>query len=240
MITSNINNFGSGSISLKCYSENSLVILDGVISIDPTNENYLSASELEVTFDSNFPFQESDITMACIASGNWDSCFGTIIKAQIKDYNKLVLEKLDIYDDRGEIKIYLNSAFIVPGDSDVICVEPSVLVYNSDSATSLNYSLRHVCNSFKDGYGYMAGYFHVLYAKNADSISFTLKNFPTDVDTYMPLFLTYFSEEDALGTKLFVAHISNGVLTVVKDESEQITNTGRAFFNFFFVRDNIT
>ena len=108
MITSTSTNFGVNPISFKCYDSERIVVLQGMFTLDTANEEYLAAEQLEITFPDQFSIHDSKPTTAFLVCQKDDLQSGTIIKAQLQG-NKLILEKLSIYDGIGTVKVVLAS-----------------------------------------------------------------------------------------------------------------------------------
>ena len=121
MITSISTNFGVNPISLKCYDSERIVVLQGMFALDTSNEDYLAAEQLEITFPDQFSIPASKPTTAFLVCQKDDLQSGTIIKAQLQG-NKLILEKLSIYDGIGTVKVVLASGFV--GDASEALLSP--------------------------------------------------------------------------------------------------------------------
>lgn len=119
MITSISTNFGMNQIALKCYDSAKIVVLQGSFIIDTNNEDYKNSEQLEIEFSSNFSIRNSKPTSAFIVCHKDNLQSGTIIKAQIQD-NKLIIEKLPIYDGQGTVKIILASGFVSDADESLL------------------------------------------------------------------------------------------------------------------------
>lgn len=109
-------------ISLKCYDSERIVVLQGMFALDTANEDYLAAEQLEITFPDQFSIPASKPTTAFLVCQKDDLQSGTIIKAQLQG-NKLILEKLSIYDGIGTVKVVLASGFV--GDASEALLSPT-------------------------------------------------------------------------------------------------------------------
>ena len=137
MITSTSTNFGVNPISFKCYDSAKIVVLQGLFLLDTGNEDYLAAEQLEITFPDQFSIPDSKPTTAFLVCQKDDLQSGTIIKGQLQG-NKLILEKLSIYDGIGTVKVVLASGFVGEASEAQLSPIPSGLssVNSSQTATS--------------------------------------------------------------------------------------------------------
>ena len=124
MITSISTNFGVNPISLKSYDSERIVVLQGMFTLDTANEEYLAAEQLEITFPDQFSITASKPTTAFLVCQKDDLQSGTIIKAQLQG-NKLILEKLSIYDGIGTVKVVLASGFVGEASEALLSPTPS-------------------------------------------------------------------------------------------------------------------
>lgn len=119
MITSISTNFGVNQLALKCYDSAKIVVLQGSFIINTNKEDYKNSEQLEIEFPSSFSIRNSKPTSAFIVCHKDDLRCGTIIKAQIQD-NKLIIEKLPIYDGQGTVKIILASGFVSDANESLL------------------------------------------------------------------------------------------------------------------------
>ena len=93
MITLDTNNFGGGSVTLKDYQSDSLCVLNGKITVDPTHSAYLTAPRLELDLPADFAMVRSALSTAILVSNASVYRYGTVLKCWIEN-NKLCIEKL--------------------------------------------------------------------------------------------------------------------------------------------------
>ena len=149
MITSISTNFCVNQIALKCYDSAKIVVLQGSFIIDTNNEDYKNSEQLEIEFPSIFSIRNSKPTSAFIVCHKDDLQSGTIIKAQIQD-NKLIIEKLQIYDGQGTVKIILASGFV--SDANESQLSPVSSSKITMSAKDYNYSIAEYADCIQDGW----------------------------------------------------------------------------------------
>ena len=114
MITLELNNFGGGIVTLKDYQSSGICVLNGKITIDPTNVEYIAANRLELDLPEGFAMPRSAMSSAILVSSAPIYRYGTVLKCSIEK-NKLCIEKLTAWDSFGNYDIYINSAFVQRG-----------------------------------------------------------------------------------------------------------------------------
>ena len=92
MIIATGNNFGAGTIQLKDYQNSNMVILNGRIALDPTNEAYIAAQQLEI-YVPDLSIPKSTMTAVFQHGKSWTRPMVTALKSWIKDKNTIVIEK---------------------------------------------------------------------------------------------------------------------------------------------------
>lgn len=92
MIIATGNNFGAGVIQLKDYQNANMVILNSRISIDPTDEAYIAARQLEI-YVPDLLLPKSTMTAVFHHGKSWAKPMVTALKSWIKDKNTIVIEK---------------------------------------------------------------------------------------------------------------------------------------------------
>ena len=92
MITATGNNFGAGTIQLMDYQNSNMVILNGRIALDPTNEAYIAAQQLEI-YVPDLSIPKSTVTAVFQHGMSWSRPMVTALKSWIKDKNTIVVEK---------------------------------------------------------------------------------------------------------------------------------------------------
>ena len=118
MIQSTGNNFGAGVITFKDYQSEHEIVLNGSFEYNDTNEAYQNAKVLEVYLP-NLSLSRSAVTGCfCAAMGPY-AWMGTTAKCWIKNRNTLCIEKLDLWPDRHQRKIWIFTLFGLRGFHDL-------------------------------------------------------------------------------------------------------------------------
>lgn len=118
MIQSTGNNFGAGAIQFKDYQSEHEIVLNGCFEYDDTSEAYLKAKVLEIYLP-NLSLSRSAIAGCfCAAMGTY-TWMGTTAKCWIKNKNTLCIEKLDLWPDRHQRKIWIYTLFGLRGFHDL-------------------------------------------------------------------------------------------------------------------------
>ena len=151
MITSISTNFCVNQIALKCYDSAKIVVLQGSFIIDTNNEDYKNSEQLEIEFPSIFSIRNSKPTSAFIVCHKDDLQSGTIIKAQIQD-NKLIIEKLPIYDGQGTVKIILASGFVSDANESQLSPVSSSKITMSAKDYNYSASIAEYADCIQDGW----------------------------------------------------------------------------------------
>ena len=118
MIQSTGNNFGAGVIQFKDYQSEHEIVLNGSFEYNDTNEAYQNAKVLEVYLP-NLSLSRSAVAGCfCAAMGPY-AWMGTTAKCWIKNRNTLCIEKLDLWPDRHQRKIWIFTLFGLRGFHDL-------------------------------------------------------------------------------------------------------------------------
>ena len=244
MFNSTGNNFGAGSIQFKDYQAEHYVVLNAIFSYDPTNVAYQAANVLEI-YVPDLSINRSAITGVFMrfqdryvfSSSTWNNDGGTVLKSWIKDKNTICIEKLTDFDTKGDITIFIQALYPQQnqGSNTVKGTKKNINV--SQPTRYLYWGTETYCVIFEHWV-----FLHMQF----DSCSYdyrklpwecTLGNFPSDVNTDVPL---------AGGTNQYnpsvngmsVAHIENGVF-MNQERTDGFFNTGYTPFIFaFLVRDS--
>lgn len=96
MITATGNNFGAGTIQLKDYQSDKMIILNGRVPLDPSQADYEAASQLEI-YVPDLRLPKSTTTAVFLHGLNWEKKYITAVRSWIKDKNTIVVEKPPIF-----------------------------------------------------------------------------------------------------------------------------------------------
>lgn len=237
MITCTLNNFGSEAISFQDFQSSSFCILNGKITIDPTNPDYIEASRIEVELPSDFIMKKSAISNAILVSSRPYYHNGTVLRCWIED-NTLCIEKLSDWDKYGIITIILASGFVTRGyRGDLTNSIKSVI------KTDINSRMDNYHCSIKDAWAYYTACFSEFPNENLSYGPFSLKlnGFPTDIDIDIPLLVqssSYIIGEK--GSHLTIARIQNGYINFRYERGAINIGGQGSFTNFFAVRGGYT
>lgn len=245
MITAINNNFGAESFSLKCYNSPDIIVLEGVISIDPANENYLAAEQLEITFDTDFAHTDDNVSQCYLIAGNGVNTYGTTLKCRITGTNTLAIEKLSIFDDQENVRIMLGTAFI-PSDSSVVLQT----LKHTETRYFYQYhwdywELQHHINHFGEQWGCMAGITsRFSYKQGQDNVMqfYDLADEYKNIDITIPMFYNdqYKNSNTPPYTQCRLIRFADGKMTLTGEEGSSTSKTQYPmFYSYFFVRDAV-
>lgn len=188
MIQSTGNNFGAGVITFKDYQSAHEIVLNGCFEYDDTNEAYQNAQVLEIYLP-NLSLSRSAIAGCfCAAMGPY-TWMGTTAKCWIKNRNTLCIEKLDLWPDRHQRKIWIHTLFGLRGFHDLQVTLEKIKTPQLAQSESLGY--------VRSKYFYTNEHFMLL-VFSLDSLTFDKPNekvdlitnadedFPDDVDAVVP------------------------------------------------------
>ena len=96
MITATGNNFGAGTIQLKDFQSDKMIILNGRVPLDPSQADYEAASQLEI-YVPDLMLPKSTTTAVFLHGLSWEKKYVTAVRSWIKDKNTIVLEKPPIF-----------------------------------------------------------------------------------------------------------------------------------------------
>ena len=188
MIQSTGNNFGAGVITFKDYQSAHEIVLNGCFEYDDTNEAYQNARVLEIYLP-NLSLSRSAIAGCfCAAMGTY-TWMGTTAKCWIKNRNTLCIEKLDLWPDRHQRKIWIYTLFGLRGFHDLQVTLEKLKTPQLAQSESLGY----VQNKY-----YYANEHFMLFAFSFSELTFSKpyekvdlitnadEDFPEDVDAVVP------------------------------------------------------
>ena len=237
MITLDTNNFGGGSVTLKDYQSGSLCILNGKITVDPTQSAYLAASRLELDLPADFAMARSALSTAILVSNAPVYRYGTVLKCWIEN-NKLCIEKLTEWDAFGNYDIHIQSAFVTRGYRGAFSetITKSLTILN-DPAMFQENEYKYVETSY---YVFFVSTFIVFPSYNTNGqgpFTLQLSGFATDVLVEIPLIVQgTVTNPGQKGSMLTTGTFENGNLTFSFPAGANDMGGEYSFFNFFAVR----
>ncbi len=243
MITAINNNFGAEPFTLKCHNSADIIVIEGVIPIDPANENYLAAQQLEITFDAEFAHTNGDVSQCYLISGSGIDMYATTLKCWITSTNTLAIEKLVIFDDRENIRIMLGTAFIPSGSAAILQT-----LKHTETRYFYQYhwdywELLHHINHFGEKWGCMAGLTsRFSYSQGKDNVMqfYDLADEYKDIDITIPMFYNdlYKNSNTAQYTQCRLIRFAEGKMTLTGEEGTGTSKTQYPmFYSYFFVRE---
>lgn len=238
MITLTMNNFGCGSITLKDYQSAAICVLNGKITVDPTNPGYMAATRLELDLPADFAMPKSALSTAILVSNVPIDRYGTVLHCWIEN-NRLCIEKITEWDSFGNYEIHINSAFVTRGyhGDDFLKVSYSLTILNTDNLFRFS-DYRYVETN---DYVYFTAFFTDFprYSKNGQGpFTLQLSGFAPDVSGEIPLVVHgNVIDSSKKGSRLTVGSFENGNLTFSYPEGAGNMGGQSSFFNFFAVRN---
>ena len=118
MIQSTGNNFGAGVITFKDYQSEHEIVLNGSFEYLDTTDAYKKADVLEIYLPDLSLSRSAISGCYCAAKGPY-AWMGTTAKCWIKNRNTLCIEKLDLWPDRHQRKIWIFTLFGLRGFHDL-------------------------------------------------------------------------------------------------------------------------
>ena len=188
MIQSTGNNFGAGVISFKDYQNEHEIVLNGSFEYLDTTDEYKKADVLEIYLPDLSLSRSAISGCYCAARGPY-AWMGTTCKCWIKNKNTLCIEKLDVWTDRHERKIWIFALFGLRGFHDLQVklekVETPTLV-QSESVGGI-YSKYFFANKHFMLLAFQISEFTLWdLDKKIDVITKSGEDFPDDVDAVIP------------------------------------------------------
>ena len=239
MITSTSTNFGVNPISFKCYDSAKIVVLQGMFTLDTANEEYLAAEQLEITFPDQFSIPASKPTTAFLVCQKDDLQSGTIIKAQLQG-NKLILEKLSIYDGIGTVKVVLASGFVGEASEALLSPTPSGKITMSGKDYTFYVTIAQYANCIQNEWGMLFLQMSTwAYAPGVEN-EYGITGLPAGLSLDVPIF-TSRTNSGLDGSECALAHIENGKITFNGKGKEGGSKDYlyRGFMKFFYVREPV-
>ncbi|PKP43158.1 MAG: hypothetical protein CVT93_00825 [Bacteroidetes bacterium HGW-Bacteroidetes-10] len=237
MITLELNNFGSGSVIFKNYQSPGLCVLNGKITVDPTNAAYIAANRLEFDLPAGFAMPRSAISSAILFSNHSKYHYGTVLKCWIEN-SKLCIEKLTAWDALGNYVIYINSAFVTRGYRGTFTQTPTkpLTIINSYGIFSFN----RYCYVETEYFVFLMATFNDFPEYNfigTGPFTLELGGFASDVNVEIPLIVNPTSTTSGqIGSMLTFGSLANRKLTFSYPTSALNMGGKSSFFNFFAVR----
>lgn len=232
MLTVTATNFGTApeSISLKSFESASLLIINSLITIDTSKEDYLKAGVLRLTVE-GLPFRKSHETAVFALNRNDGSHDITIARAWIEKGTTLCIVPVYEYNSLTQYELLIAVAFIP-----------------ENNAGTSSFAQHAVCTPVITKGGLADADIQTVKAEDwamlmlrssalsweSDSVELSipeLAGFSADI---IPIIYTN-SVSDTLGSKFYPAALQNGKLTVLKDGSADESSSALYKFTKLFL-----
>ena len=237
-LTSISNNIGIAQVSFKAYQTETLTVLNGTFTVDPTSAEWQAASEIEFCF-SDLVMLKSNVSQVYIkdsleAHRYEDGNRGTVLRSWIRN-GKLVIEKVSKFDGNGVLTIIVCSAYVTGAQRVVVQKEGFVTtgITNQPSQCTLNNKSLMV----RDGYVFGVFTFTQFLPNTGETTQqFDITGMPTDVtaDVCVVYPNATVSKEGAV---VSLGHIENGHFSTDLPASTSFCYNKGTFFMFFAVRE---
>lgn len=227
------NNFGVAEIEFRYWQERGLVILNGVVSIDTTNESYKAAEVLEITVP-DLSISRSAVTAVFLRSSKADGA-STIVKSWIKDMRTICVEKLPEFDEFGPLTLYFASAYVTLGQR-IDCPQNTVIrptIVNGKSGLQSASDTKAVVT---DNWCYLYVCFNKFAgAEYPDAFECMLEGLPEDIDISFPV-VTASAYSYTFGTPTSVCRLKGKTLSCEGRLAFGEGSNQGDFINIFIVR----
>ena len=228
-------NFGAlpETVLLSAYKGSDLIVINGEVTVDTTNEHYKRAFALEIATE-DLPIKNSLPTAAFVSVETSKGHYMTVSKASIKDGNKISVRPARAYDSYGSYKLRFFCAFIP---------------VNKENSPNFSYcdktSLEASVGSITDGECYLVQEpdWSLLVLKTGaltfdeteGVVKASIPGLPEDLTATIPIIRTDDQNTD-LGNGYFPATIENGVITISKHaESDTVTGANETYTKVFIL-----
>ena len=237
-LTSISNNIGIAQVSFKAYQTETLTVLNGTFTVDPTSAEWQAASEIEFCF-SDLVMLKSNVSQVYIkdsqegpqyAEGNR----GTVLRSWIRN-NKLVIEKVSKFDGNGVLTVIVCSAYVTGAQRVAVVKEGFVTTGITNQPTQCYIDKKYLM--VRDAYVFGVFTFTKFKPNTGETTQqFDITGMPTDVTADICVVYPN-SATSQEGAVVSLGHIENGHFsTDLPGNSTFYSNSG-TFFMFFAVRE---
>lgn len=212
MITATGNNFGAYTIQLKDYQSEKMVVLNGRFELNPENEEYQAAQQLEI-YVPDLALPKSTMTAVFQHGRSWAKPMVTALKSWIKDKNTIVIEKpLVLRSASAEPELDFFCAYVPKGvrfTPEGMTPTPLTI----ENATLPNMSIAYQHCFVTDNWVFLAIQLNGTKTPNeGDEFSFRLNGLPNDISADVPFFFNAYSYTED-GSYEVPVHITGDQLT---------------------------
>lgn len=249
MFNSKGNNFGAGVIPFKDVRESDYVVLNAKFTCSPQNSEYKAAEVLEIYVPA-LPIDRSAesgvivrfldrVPNAYGADRVFDA--GTVARSWIMDANTLCIEKLECFDDRDELIVYIQALYCQLGrrGNTTRCKNKRITCRSEDGFLTLD-SSRTFCIVFDRWIFYHMMYSSCSYAMREKDWEAFLENLPEDITADVPVIGSDNYNHPKIGG-ITESHLEGGYFTFPAGERDMsFFNSGNDIFSFaYLVRDTV-
>ena len=214
MITSTGNNFGAGSITLKDFQSEKVLVLNGKFSFNNKSEAFKTATVLEI-YVPTLSIPKSGMSACYIMFEADGKICGTTVKTWVKNRNTICVEKLDHWSDlTDEYTICFVNLYVPKGQRGVfeVCQATRLTLTNTTSNNRYDYYQScYICDDWCM-IALMTGSYDSVSGDKNDIV--TLGGFPADVDVELPFVGHLINGGQVYGTEMLKATIKDATLTV--------------------------
>ena len=235
MITCISNNFGvlPANIQFKDYQSQDIIVLQGMFSVDTTDEDYLAAGVLRITMP-NFAFRNSHETNVFVLNRNDGAHDITLAKAGIEKGNQLCIMPVMEWNSLASYEIFFASAFIPANKVAQVQFGTHNEFYTScQGGGMLTSGYLHYWDhtGFRELYLTGTG----LQWNEQDTITCSLANCFDVAADFVPLIYTN-DLSRTMGSQFFPCTYHEGNLVISRDGIEDDSGTNLKFIKMFLVK----
>lgn len=196
MITTTGNNFGAYTIQLKDYQSDKMVILNGRVVLDPTNEDYIAAKQLEI-YVPDLSIPKSTTTAVFQQGMSWSRPMVTALKSWIKNKNTIVVEKpIVLKSAAAEPELMFFCAYVPKGVRFTPeGMTPTPLTIENASLDNISFNYQHCF--ITDHWVYLAAQIRGTKTETEGAeFSFRMAGLPNDLTADVPFFFNSYSHSE--------------------------------------------
>lgn len=234
MLTVTATNFGVApeSITLKSFESESLLIINSLIALDPTNEDYLKAGVLRLTVE-GLPFRKSHETAVFALNRNDGSHDITLARAWIEKGTTLCIVPVYEYNSLTRYELLIAAAFIPENNAGTSSFAEHAIC--TPSITKGGLADADIQTVKTEDWAMLMLRSSAL-TWESDSIELNISELSGFSADLIPVIYTN-SVSDTLGSKFYPATLQDGKLTVSKDGSADESSTaGYKFTKLFLLK----
>lgn len=188
MITATGNNFGAGTIQLKDYQSDKMIILNGRIPLNPSHADYEAAQQLEI-YVPDLMLPKSTTTAVFLHGLSWEKKYVTAVRSWIKNKNTIVLEKPPIFRNVNSSPVLDFLCAYVPKGVRFEIQDMQVTTLAIADSTSESAQIRYQQCFITDNWVSLAIQLQGFRGENeGDAFSLRLTGLPSDLNADVPFF----------------------------------------------------